>query len=117
MPPRRNGDHAARPSRRRSRADRAHEQQLADAARREALTASADATLASIEAAVADATGEPTAAELLAAGPQIEAAAQGAVTARRERPMSRTAKARALVDSGECATLAAARAYLADMGE
>jgi hypothetical protein len=33
------------------------------------------------------------------------------------RPMSRTAKARALVDSGECATLKDARAYLADMGE
>ena len=98
-------DHAARPSRRRSRADRANAQQEADRARREALNVSADATLASIEAAVADATGEPP----VTATPAAPAPAT--------RPMSRTAKARALVDSGECATLAAARAYLADMGE
>lgn len=118
-------DHAARPSRRRSRADRAHEQQLADAARREALTTSADATLAAIEAAVADATGEPpvtTPEPVGMANPEVAAAVEADVAAaaqrrRGERPMSRTAKAKALVESGECANLRDARAYLADMGE
>jgi hypothetical protein len=36
---------------------------------------------------------------------------------KRERPLSRAEKARALVECGECETLSEARAFLADMGE
>jgi hypothetical protein len=97
-----NGDHAERPSRRRgSAADRRNAQQQADRQRREELAAGADAMVDAIETAVAEATGEPRITPAPAA----------------TRPMSRAAKARALVDSGECATLAAAKRYLADMGE
>jgi hypothetical protein len=100
-----NGDHAERPSRRRgSAADRRNAQQQADRERREALAANADAVVDAITAAVAEATGEAP----ITATPAAPATA---------RPLSRAAKARALVDSGECATLAAARRYLADMGE
>ncbi len=35
----------------------------------------------------------------------------------RAMAMSRPAKARALVEMGECSNMSAARAYLADMGE
>jgi len=117
----RNADHAAPPSRRRrpSKADRAHAAAERDRERREALTAGADATVAAIEAAVAEATGEPpvTASALAEAGlsPASAAAAADAVnTARRPR---RGSKAAALVDSGLATDAADARAQLADMGE
>ena len=102
----RNADHAAPPSRRRSqsRADRAHAKAEADRQRREALAAGADATVAAIEAAVAEATGEPTVTETVAA----------AATARRPR---RGSKAAALVESGLADSPADARAQLEDMGE
>jgi hypothetical protein len=77
-----------------SRADRANEQQDRDRARRAELAASADATVAAIDAAVGD---EPA-----------------TVTPARPR---RVSKARALVDAGLAANLADARAQLADMGE
>jgi hypothetical protein len=88
-------DAAAPPSRRRgkSRADRAQAKAEADRARREALTADAGTTVAAIEAAIAEATGEP------------------GVTRRTRR----ADRADALVDSGLATDRADARAQLADM--
>jgi hypothetical protein len=100
-------ERAAAPSRRRSqsRADRAHAKQEADRARRDALAASAGTTVANIEAAIAEATGEPTVTETVAAA---------ATATRRPR---RASKVTALVDSGLATDAADARAQLADMGE
>ena len=96
-----------------------------------------------ITAAVAEVTGErDLAAELLAvqategtpAAQEATATVAGMLTGgerararrgrrvatgnpRADRPMSRAAKARALVADGQAATLAEARAQLADMGE
>jgi len=104
-------DHAAPPSRRRrpSKADRAHAAAERDRERREALAASTDATLAAIEGAVAEATGEaPLTASLQAAVDRAAPAWNTAV---------RGWKADALVSSGLATSRADARAQLADMGE
>jgi hypothetical protein len=101
-----------------------------------AVAPDADAVLAMIDAAVADATGEPPVvvddrpgAATADPAPHAPEPATGTRRTRRaktgdprqdrakDRPLSRAAKARALVDAGECATLKDARAYLADMGE
>ena len=106
-----NAEHAEPPSRRRrpSKADRAHAAAERDRERREALTASADATLAAIEGAVAEVTGEaPLTASLQAAVDRAAPAWNTAV---------RGWKADALVSSGLAANRADARAQLADMGE
>jgi hypothetical protein len=127
----RNGDAALPPSQqrrpRKSAAQRKADRAAADRAK---LLTGADATLAAIEASVAEVTGERgsgmpdhTAAQLLtdavaARARRGKAPKTGDPRADRAgRPMSRAAKARALVEAGECATLKDARAYLADMGE
>lgn len=82
-----------------------------------------DDTLARIEAAVAEVTGEPAPGAGAPGSGVSDARAAEALTdavagrVRKQRPLSRAAKARALVEAGECANLADARRYLADMGE
>jgi hypothetical protein len=100
----------ARP-RRQSRASRANAQQDRDRARREALTAGADAALDAIDAATDEVTA-PTTASLQAAV-NAAAPAWNRAVARTTR-MSKTA---ALIDSGLATSRADARAQLADMGE
>ena len=102
-----NAEAAAPPSRRRrpSKADRAHAAAERDRERREALATSADATLASIEAAVASVTDErPLQAAVNAAAPAWNRAVRGW-------------KVDALVEGGLAANRAEASAQLADMGE